>query len=298
VSPDSSEAVESLMPSDTARLHVRAIGSGLPIVVLHGGPDFDHGYLLPDLDRLADLGRLVYYDQRGRGRSFSGEGPDEVSIDTEMTDLDRVREWTGSASVALLGHSWGALLAMEYAVRHPDRVSHLVLMNSAPASHADHVVLRAHLARLRSPVQVERMAALRADPAFLRGDLATEAEYYRIHFSAAVRRPEHLDEVVSRLRNRASTADGIVAERAIEDRLYEQTWLIETCDLLPQLRQLRLPTLVLHGDHDFVPVEVAQHIADAIPDARLVVLPDCGHFAFLEQPEAVHAAIAELVSGP
>jgi pimeloyl-ACP methyl ester carboxylesterase len=65
-----------------------------------------------------------------------------------------------------------------------------------------------------------------------------------------------------------------------------------------RLRELRIPTLVLHGDHDLVPVEVARHIADAIPDARVVVLPDCGHFSFLEQPEAVHAAIAELLSEP
>jgi proline iminopeptidase len=281
-----------------AGLHVQAIGSGPPIVVVHGGPDFDHTYFRPDLDRLADLGRLVYYDQRGRGRSYSGETADDVSLETEMADLDAVREWTGSGTVALLGHSWGTVLAMEYAVRRPHRVSHLVLLNSAPASHPDQLVFREHLARLRSPEQLERMAALRADLAFLAGDLATEAEYYRIHFSSALSRPEHLDEVISRLRNRPATPESVVAARAIEDRLYQELWLVETYDLLARLRQLSIPTLVLHGDHDFMPVELARHIADAIPDARLVVLPDCGHFSFLEQPEAVHAAVADLLAEP
>lgn len=78
---------------------------------------------------------------------------------------------------------------MEYAVRHPDRVSHLVLMNTAPASHADFGVLRAELARRRTPAQTTRMRELRADARFLAGDVETDAEYYRIHFGTTVRDP-------------------------------------------------------------------------------------------------------------
>lgn len=60
---------ESRIPVGKASLYARDIGRGQPLIVLHGGPDFDIGYLLPDLDRLADAFRLIYYDQRGRGRS-------------------------------------------------------------------------------------------------------------------------------------------------------------------------------------------------------------------------------------
>jgi pimeloyl-ACP methyl ester carboxylesterase len=66
--------------------------------------------------------------------------------------------------------------------------------------------------------------------------------------------------------------------------------------LFPQLRRLRFPTLVLRGDDDFIPIDVVRAIADAIPGSRLAILPDCGHFAYLEQPERVHAAFAELLS--
>lgn len=89
---------------------------------------------------------------------------------------------------------------------------------------------------------------------------------------------------------------GIVAARAIEHRLYQQTWEAEGYDLLPQLRRLRIPTIVLHGDNDLIPVDLARGIAAAIPGARLKVLPECGHFAYLEQPEAVHAAVAEVLA--
>lgn len=295
VLPQPRAAHESLVPSGPARLYVRDLGCGLPIVVAHGGPDLDHEYLLPDLDRLAEDFRLVYYDQRGRGRSFTGEGAGEVTMASEVEDLDRVRAWTRSATVALLGHSWGGLLAMEYAVRHPDRVSHLILMNAAPPWHAGMLELRRHLAAARTPAEAARMAALRADPAYQRGDIELDAEYYRIHFRPAVRKRQDLARVVGGLRVSFSPT-GIVAARAIEESLYAQTWSREDYDLIPHLRELRIPTIVIHGDHDVVPLNIARQVASAIPGARLAVLASCGHFAYLEQPQPVRIAITELLT--
>jgi proline iminopeptidase len=128
---------ESRIPVGKASLYSREIGRGQPIIVLHGGPDFDHSYLLPDLDRLADAFRLIYYDQRGRGRSTDQVLPEEVSLTSDVDDLDRVRQHFHLDSAALLGHSWGAVLALEYTVRHPEHVSHMILMNPAPASTGD-----------------------------------------------------------------------------------------------------------------------------------------------------------------
>jgi proline iminopeptidase len=117
---------------------------GPALVVLHGGPDFDYDYLLPEFDRLAQRFRIIYYDQRGRGRSADGVPPDEVSLESEMDDLNHVRRHLGLESMALLGHSWGAVLAMEYASRHPERLTHLIPMNAAPASSRDINALRQH----------------------------------------------------------------------------------------------------------------------------------------------------------
>jgi len=286
----------SFVGAGSSRLYVRELGRGRSIVVVHGGPDFDHEYLLPDLDRLAARFHLVYYDQRGRGRSFSGDHPGRVTIASETEDLDRVRDWTTHATVAVLGHSWGALLALEYAIRHPDRVSHLILLNPAPVSHQDVLTFRRSLAAGRTPQQTARMDALRADPGYMAGDIAADAEYHRIHFSTAVRAPAHLDQVIHRLRL-GFTPEGLVAARRIEADLYEETWSREGYDLLPELRTLRVPTLVIHGDRDFIPVEVPRRIAGAIPGPRLLDLPNCGHFAYLEQPELVEAAISNLLDG-
>jgi proline iminopeptidase len=96
-------ARESRIPVGTsASLYAREIGHGPPIIVLHGGPDFDQRYLLPDLDRLADAFRLIYYDQRGRGRSAEHVQPDDVTLASDVGDLDRVRQHFHLETAALL----------------------------------------------------------------------------------------------------------------------------------------------------------------------------------------------------
>jgi proline iminopeptidase len=278
------------VPVKNTRLYYRHIGQGRPIIILHGGPDFNHDYFLPDLDRLSDSFRLIYYDQRGRGNSGENVQPEEVSIQSEIQDLERVRHYFQLDSVAVLGHSWGGLLALEYAIRHPDRVSHLILMNSAPASHDDFLLLRQELPRKRAVGDAEKLKALAASDGYKAGDLETDVEYHRFHFRATVRQPEHLESLIQRLRVNFTPAN-ILKARAIEQRLYDQTWLSDEYNLLPQLTGLNIPTLVLHGDYDFIPMESVTHIAQAISGARLVVLPDCGHFSFLECPDQVHRAI-------
>ena len=139
------------------------------MIVLHGGPDFDHNYLLPDLDHLADAFRLIYYDQRGRGKSADQVRPEDVTLASDVGDLDVVRQHFELKSTALLGHSWGTVLALEYALRHPARVSHLVLMNPAPASTSDlGLFRRAYLGKLGA--DMPRQRAIVASAAYKNGD--------------------------------------------------------------------------------------------------------------------------------
>jgi proline iminopeptidase len=277
-----------------ARLFVREAGAGMPLLVLHGGPDFDHAYLLPELDRLAEAFRLVYYDQRGRGRSSPGVAADDVDLDSEMADIDALRRHFGFDSLALLGHSWGCVLALEYAARHPARVSHLVLMNPAPASHADLLRFRASRAS-RDAEDLARMQAIAATQAYARGDIAAEANYYRLHFAHAFGRVDALERIVSRLRAHF-TPDDIVKARAIEERLYERTWRHPDYDVIARLERVDLPALVIHGDADFIPVDCARRIAAVLPRARCEVLEGCGHFAYLERPDDVQRLVEAFVA--
>jgi proline iminopeptidase len=288
----SADTIESRIPVGSASLYSRAIGQGQSVLVLHGGPDFDHGYLLPDLDRLKDVFRLIYYDQRGRGRSADHVRPEDVTLRSDVDDLEKVRQHFRLDAPALLGHSWGALLALEYALRHPTRVSHLILMNPAPVSASDVAVLRKSY-REKLGADLERQKEIMASAAYQAGDPEAVTARYRIHFKPALKRPEDYERLMAAMRSGfiSQGKEGIVKARAVEDQLYRDTWQLPGYDLLPRLRSLSIPTLVIAGDHDFIPVEVAEHIARAIPNATLVTIKDCGHFAYLERAGDVRNAL-------
>jgi proline iminopeptidase len=286
---------EGYLPVENAELYYRDIGAGQPIILLHGGPDFDHSYFLPEMDYLSVSYRLIYYAQRGRGKSAGSVQPEDVSLASELEDLWRLSDYFELNTAAVLGHSWGGLLALEYALRHRERVSHLILMDTAPISHDDYRLLHQERRR-QSPDDLDRLNALAPTAKYAEGDFETEAEYYRIHFGATLRPPELLEKLIKSLRLNF-TRDSLLKARAIENRLMDETWLSGDYDVLPKLQRLDIPTLIIYGDYDFIPMECSAHIAQAIPGARLAVLKGCGHFTFLECPDQVRREISDFFRG-
>jgi proline iminopeptidase len=290
------KAQETRVPVADGSLYARTIGRGRPTIVLHGGPDFDHAYLLPDLDRLADVLQLVYYDQRGRGRSADNVQPQRVTLASDVADIETVRRHFRLNAPILLAHSWGTVLALEYAIRYPTHASHLVLMNPAPASTRDSALMReAYVHEIGAEMQRQR--EIMASDSYKHGDPETVAARYRIHFAHALKRRDDYEKLMTIMKtqfvNQGST--GIIKARAVEEQLMQQTWQDAAYDLLPMLNTLTVPILVIAGDHDFIPVEIAEHVAQALPNARLVTIKDCGHFAYLECPDAVHRAVEDFL---
>lgn len=132
-------------------------------------------------------------------------------------------------------------------------------------------------------------------PAYREGDADAVTARYRIHFRPALKRPEDYERLMVTMQAGFARQgkEGIVKARAVEDHLMRDTWQKAGYDLLPKLRSLRIPTLVITGDYDFIPVEVAERIARAIPNAQLVTIRDCGHFAYLECAGDVRNALDE-----
>jgi proline iminopeptidase len=286
------EVREIRLPVGDTSLYVRTIGQDKPAIVLHGGPDFDHAYLLPDLDRLKNAFLLIYYDQRGRGRSADNVQPADVTLASDVEDLDRLRRHFRLDAPILIGHSWGAVLALEYAIRHPTRVSHLVLINPAPVSARDFTLLRQfYLQKLGA--QMDRQRQIVASAAYQAGEPEAVAARYRIHFAPALQRPEDYEKLMGTMKAQFARQgkEGILKARAVEDQLIRDTWRRADYDQLPKLQPLSIPTLVIAGDHDFIPADVAVHIASALPNARLVTIKDCGHFTYLECPGEFRDAI-------
>lgn len=296
VTGSTAKAQETRVPVAGGSLYARTIGQGRPTIVLHGGPDFDHAYLLPDLDRLDDLLQLFYYDQRGRGRSADDVEPQRVSLSSDVEDIETVRRHFALDGPILLGHSWGTVLALEYAVRYPTHVSRLVLMNPAPASTRDLALMRkAYVQQIGA--EMDRQREIMAGDAYKQGDPEAVAARYRIHFTHALKRREDYEKLMTIMKAQfvKQGSAGIIKARAVEDQLMQQTWQDAAYDLLPRLKSLTVPTLVIFADHDFIPIEISEHVAQALPNARLVTLKDCGHFAYLECPDAVHRTVDDFL---
>jgi proline iminopeptidase len=172
-------------------------------------------------------------------------------------------------------------------------------MNPAPASASDVAVLRKAYLEGLGASDVSLQKEIVASSAYQAGEPETVAARYRIHFEHALVRPEDYESLMARMKAAFvdQGSEGIVKARAVEDRLYRDTWQAPGYDLMPKLGGVRIPTLVLAGDHDFIPREIAEHIAHALPDARLVVLKDCGHFSYLECAGAVRNALGEFFQG-
>src|SRR5437870_6773295 len=175
-------AVAATVELDGVRLFTRRAGDGPPVVVLHCGPGAHHDYLLPQYDLLARGRTLLYYDQRGGGRSPVGRDV-PVGWQEHVADLEALRKHWAIDRLTLLGYSWGGLLAVLYALEHPDRVGRLALVAPAPLT-----------ARWREEFE-RRLSARLADPRIVRARAELSAsglaqrdpeKYRRLAFALSV----------------------------------------------------------------------------------------------------------------
>src|SRR2546425_8806450 len=132
---EATQAVAATVELDGVRLFTRRAGDGPPVVVLHGGPGAHHDYLLPQYDLLARRRTLLYYDQRGGGRSPVGRDT-PVGWREDVADLEALRRHWSIDRLTLLGYSWGGLLALLYWLEHPEQVERLALVSPAPRPRA------------------------------------------------------------------------------------------------------------------------------------------------------------------
>ncbi|MDP9011427.1 MAG: alpha/beta fold hydrolase, partial [Pseudomonadota bacterium] len=110
-----------------ARIYYKTLGRGIPLLLLHGGPGADHSDFLPALQPLAERCQLVLIDERGSGRSERLADSGGYTLDNMVKDIEKVRKHFRFPRLVVLGHSFGGILAQAYAVRHPQRISGLVL---------------------------------------------------------------------------------------------------------------------------------------------------------------------------
>jgi proline iminopeptidase len=121
---------EGFVLSGGDSIYYKVSGEGSPLLIIHGGPVLDHQYLADHLKGLSQDHQLIYYDQRACGRSSVDISPNQMTFDFMLKDIEAIRQHLELDQLSILGHSWGGLMAMKYAIAHEEQVDRLILSNS------------------------------------------------------------------------------------------------------------------------------------------------------------------------
>jgi proline iminopeptidase len=266
-----------------ASLWTASRGAGVPLALAHGGPGLSSN-LQPMAAMVEDIARVHLYDQRGSGRSSTG-GPWEV--ETFVADLDALRDHWGHERWIVGGHSWGAVLALFYAFAHPERTLGVIYLAGTAIRWGFHDRVRAErMSRLMAGEQEElEMLAGRLREG---GEQADQDRFLRLMWST-----DFATREAAGVLDREPLYEFPRAEEVA--RAVQKDWKARfEAGIEEDLRGLRVPVLVLHGDRDPDPVG-AQEVADLAPFGEWAPLAAAGHSPWLEQPSAMRARLRAFI---
>lgn len=252
-----------------------------PLLLLHGGPGAHHDYLYPQFLALAERHRLITYDQRGGGQSRTDD-PTPITWHTHVDDLATVLREQGLTAPTIVGYSWGALLAMLYAIEATRDAtlpapSRLVLVSPAPITRAWRDVFEAELAeRQRSDAIAGARRALADSGMRERDPDAYRQRAFELSVAGYFADPA-----------RATSLTPFRVTGKVQQSVWES---LGRYDLCQSLRAVHVPALVVHGRQDPIPLDSARTAAEAL-GAEFLPLDDCGHVPYVEQPKALFGAI-------
>ena len=268
----------------------RRAGEGSPLVCHPGGPGSSSLYF-GDLAGLGESFDLIVVDPRGTGSTPAPDDPRAYTTEDYVADLEELRVHLGLEQLNLLGHSHGGVVAIAYAAAHPRRVRRLVLASTLARFHAE-----------QEAAMLEGMRRHEAEHWYADAVAAIEAEQAGEFTSR-----EELSELIRRELPLYVSRYGEEERRYLQG-LEDEVWnadalklfneeIFAAFDLRPQLGQIEAPTLVITGEHDFITGPLcATEIAAGIAGAEKVVVPDAGHFVFVEARDRFREEVERFLS--
>jgi proline iminopeptidase len=274
---------DMVVTDDGCRLWTTRTGTGDPLVLCHGGPGFWDTF--DDLaGLLGDLATVHRWDQRGCGRS-DRRGP--WTVDRGLADLGAVLDHHGLARTVLLGHSWGAELALRYTLAHPGRVTGLVYVSGVGVDpeetwHDDHERnFRARLGDDRDRWRALKSRRSRSEAE----ERELDVLWLSADFADRARAREHAERLLT-----PYLGTNWECSRALNADRRRSGGLLGAC------ATLAAPVLLVDGAHDIRPRRAVDSLERALPAARRVVLADAGHLPWVEEPAAFRAAVARFLT--
>lgn len=293
---------EGYVDSHGALIYYTVMGRGAPLMIVHGGPGASHSYFLPHLLPLMRTSRLIFIDERGSGKSARLEDAKQYTVANMVEDVEAVRQALGLGKISLMGHSFGGVLAQAYALKYQKNLSHLILAGTFASTKE----INQALAKMKSemdPTERKRLDELEAAGLFDKGPAWHHGRYPDEYATLAWGSgyfpyiyQNHPDPNYDPQGDNTGTAWDVYrkmwgshGEFVIDGNLAE-------VEYLDRLSQIKVPTLLIAGDHDESDPKMSQEMHEKIAGSQIVILPKSGHMTFVDQPRMFLDAVAGFVS--
>jgi proline iminopeptidase len=260
-----------MLLEESTHIHVYKLGEGEPIVFLHGGPGGEHRFFLPHMEPLSKDFQLIFYDQTGCGMSDSPRDLPFWTMKSEVETLEALRKQWGIPVLNLVGESWGSMLALLYAAAYPKHVNKLLLTAAIGLTYQGFECFEKELEHRLSIADKTRLDEL--IPKLAAGSVEVEELFKLLD-------PYYVFSKETLKRKTATKASPHINEILSED-------IKKHYDLRPFIPILKeIPIMVVQGDYDLITPEKLQELFfEYLPEAKLNVIKDCGHWALVEKPE-------------
>lgn len=288
-SPNVYKSEEGFVDAHGVMIYYSIIGKGEPLLIVHGGPGASHDYFLPYLLPLARTNRLIFIDERGSGQSEKLENAADYTVENMVEDVEAVRKELNLGKISLLGHSYGGVLALAYALKYQQNLSHLILCSTFHSTSAMNEVFKKIEAKM-DPALLKRIQGMEKEGLFGHGKDFEKNRYTQEYMVAAwgdgyfpYLYQNHPDPNYDPVANGVTSWD-----------LYREMWgsdgefiidgNLKSVEYGDRLSTISVPTLITAGDNDECDPSLSREMNEKIKGSKIVIFPKSGHMTFVDQP--------------
>ncbi len=269
---------------------IEKIGKGEPLLVLHGGPGLFHDYLVPYFKHLSKKYQIIFYDQRGCGKTDFPTDTSTITLKNYVTDLEAIRKYLKIDKLNLVSHSWGSMIALNYGKKYPNHLKKLILISPAPATNEFFDETFTKMRRKRNDVDTKQLVKYMMSSAFEKRDTGVFKKAIMLGDKVNLVNQESINELYRNMHFTPTSANNLLTTTSILEHVFFNY------DITKELENITCKTLILYGDLDNVPFASAQYLQEHLSNAQLVVVKRACNYPFFESPKEFNFAIKQFLN--
>ena len=284
-------------------IYYMTVGRGAPLMIVHGGPGASHDYFLPYLLPLARHNQLIFIDERGSGKSERLAEISEYTVENMAADCEVVRETLGLGKISILGHSYGGVVAQAYAFKHQKNLTHLILASTFSSTQELNQALAKEKAAMPEDKR-KRLEELERSGLFGKGEPWERGRYPEEYAKLAWGTgyfpwlyQNHPDPNYNPVDGNTNNSWALYREMWGSDGEFVVDGNLKQVEWVDRLSTIKVPTLIIVGDHDESDPVMSQEMHAKIEGSTLVIVPRSGHMTFVDQPALFVKTVTDFVNG-